>query len=102
MGCCGSSRRQFHTADQDARRTQGTNPQAAAAPAAGDSAGAPGSTSDVSGSGTVHYEYVGTTSMTVRGAATGNTYRFHNYGDRIGVDIRDVRSVDTVPNLRRV
>ena len=94
MGCCGSSRRQFHTADQDARRTQGTGPQGASAPATGNN--------DISGSGSVHYEYVGSTSITVRGAATGNIYRFHNYGDRIGVDIQDAPSIDTVPNLRRV
>lgn len=102
MGCCGSSRRQFHTADQDARRTQGATPQEAAAPASDNSAGAAGNTNGASGSGTVHYEYVGSTSITVRGSATGNIYRFHNYGDRIGVDFQDAPSMDTVPNLRRV
>jgi hypothetical protein len=52
--------------------------------------------------GPVEYEYIGTTSITVRGAVTGNIYRFRGNGNRITVDIRDVPAINSVPNLRRV
>ena len=48
------------------------------------------------------FEYSGKTAMTVVGAGTGRSYRFRTTGDRVQIDIRDLRSVTCVPNLIRV
>lgn len=49
----------------------------------------------------VAFEYTGPTSMTVRGAATGASYRFAGPGARVAVDPRDAPSLLAVPRLRR-
>jgi len=85
MSCCGNSRRQQAAPAQNAP---------AAAPA--------GTVGETSARGPVYYEYIGATSITVRGAATGTIYRFGSFGSRVAVDGRDVPTMDTVPNLRRV
>ncbi len=93
MGCCGQSRKQFHTHSQNssvpgsqAETTSANRPDAVS----GDNAES------------VQYEYIGATSITVRGPATGNIYRFRAYGDRVIVDARDASMIDSVPDLRRV
>jgi hypothetical protein len=40
--------------------------------------------------------------MTVRGSATGASYRFIHHGAILAVDPRDSRTVAQVPGLRRV
>jgi hypothetical protein len=48
------------------------------------------------------FQYVGTTGLTVIGAATGARYRFDSPGATVAVDFRDQQSLLNVPNLRRV
>ena len=74
MACCGQSRQAYAAA---ARPVQYT-------------------------SGTPIFEYVGVTSLTVTGPATGRTYRFERSGARVEIDSRDLQSLGRVPNLRRV
>lgn len=106
MGCCGNSRREYHnTPAQTPAATQATTPATAPAsnpvitpdsvPAATQEQGRAGLPSEV------YYEYVGATTITVRGSATGNIYRFRHSGHRVGIDPRDVPSLDMVPHLRR-
>jgi hypothetical protein len=49
---------------------------------------------------TVLFEYLGPTGLTVRGAATGRSYRFAATGSRVSVDRRDAPSLRAVPHLR--
>jgi hypothetical protein len=51
---------------------------------------------------TIRYEYVGHTGLTVFGGATRHRYRFASTGAQVAVDARDGKSLDVVPNLRRV
>ena len=51
---------------------------------------------------TAIFEYVGPTSMMVRGPATGNTYRFTARGMRLRVDARDRVHLLGIPHLRMV
>jgi len=48
------------------------------------------------------FEYVGRTSLTVRGPVTGTVYRFQRKGSRVSVRTRDALAIAAVPNLRRV
>ena len=48
------------------------------------------------------FEYVGRTALTVVGPATGIRYHFDRPGARLMVDLRDRRSLATVPHLRQV
>jgi hypothetical protein len=48
------------------------------------------------------FQYVGTTALTVVGAATGTRYRFDSPGATVAIDFRDQQSLLNVPNLRRV
>ena len=48
------------------------------------------------------YEYTGKTGMTVTGSISGARYRFDRPGARVQIDGRDVPSMRTLPNLRRV
>jgi hypothetical protein len=48
------------------------------------------------------FQYMGRTGMTVRGPATGRTYRFAGHGARLAVDPRDRQGLSRVPNLRQV
>ena len=50
----------------------------------------------------VAFEYVGRTSLTVRGPVTGAVYRFQRKGSRVSVRARDSVALAGVPNLRRV
>src|SRR5215471_11148195 len=50
----------------------------------------------------VVFEYVGRTSLTVRGPVTGAIYRFQRKGSRVSVRARDSVALAAVPNLRRV
>jgi hypothetical protein len=50
----------------------------------------------------VEFCSVGTKAITVLGPITRNQYRFVGPGARVAVDPRDARSIDGVPNLRRV
>jgi hypothetical protein len=49
----------------------------------------------------VRFTYVGQTSMTAIGSATGRLYRFDGPGITLAVDRRDAYSLGTVPVLRR-
>jgi len=48
------------------------------------------------------FEYIGTTSLTAVGAATGRRYHFEHGGARCEVDPRDQASLARVPKLRRL
>ena len=48
------------------------------------------------------FEYLGATSLTVVGSATGRVYSFDRPGARSEVDTRDQPSVARVPLLRRI
>jgi hypothetical protein len=48
------------------------------------------------------FEYLGATSLTVVGSATGRVYSFDGPGARSEVDGRDQPSVARVPLLRRI
>ena len=50
----------------------------------------------------VEFQLVGPRAVTVFGPLTRNQYRFAAPGARVAVDPRDARSIDGVPNLRRV
>jgi uncharacterized protein (DUF2126 family) len=48
------------------------------------------------------FEYIGATSLTAVGAATGQRYHFAHGGARREVDPRDQASLARVPKLRRL
>ena len=48
------------------------------------------------------FQYVGSTALTVFGAASGTRYRFTAPGAIVRVDARDAASMSAVPNLRPV
>jgi hypothetical protein len=48
------------------------------------------------------YEYTGLTAMTVAGPVSGQTYRFASPGAKAQVDMRDVASMASLPNLQRL
>ena len=48
------------------------------------------------------FRYVGTTGLTVVGAATGTRYRFDSPGAVVAVDFRDRPSLQAVPHLHQV
>lgn len=50
----------------------------------------------------VEFQYVGPTAVTVFGPVTRNRYRFPGPGARVAIDPRDARSIEGVPNVRRV
>jgi hypothetical protein len=50
----------------------------------------------------IEFLYVGARAITVIGPVSRNQYRFMGPGARVAIDPRDARSVDGVPNLRRV
>lgn len=50
----------------------------------------------------VRYRYVGLSSLTVYGSATGKVYHFTKQGDEILIDGRDTLGMSSVPNVRRV
>jgi len=52
--------------------------------------------------GSVFFEYVGGTAMTVIGPATGVDYRFGWPGAQVSVDISDAAALTSVPHLRKV
>ena len=84
MSCCGEKRRRFNEKmpDQTFEVAEFT----------------PGEAPD----GSTFFEYVGGTAMTVVGPATGRRYRFGWSGARVAVDLKDVRALRAVPNLRKV
>lgn len=84
MSCCGNSRKQY--------QAPAHNPAAMPSPAP-----EPEQMQEP-----VYYEYTGATAISVRGSATGNIYRFREFGSRVAVDSRDTATLDTVPNVRRV
>lgn len=87
MGCCGKKREQF-LAGVRTGPPSNTRPSVVQhlQPATHDR---------------VFFEYLGNTGMTVVGPATGKRYRFDRPGARLEVDLRDRRSLATVPNLRQ-
>lgn len=50
----------------------------------------------------VQFEYVGRTSLTSIGPITGQRYRFGMPGARVAVDLRDRRSLLSIPHLRQI
>ena len=51
--------------------------------------------------GTIVFEYIGRTALTVIGPASRRTYRFDQPGARLSVDIRDRPAIDALPMLKR-
>lgn len=84
MSCCGNSRKQYQAPAQNLAAMPSTEPEPAQMQEP------------------VYYEYIGATAISVRGSATGNIYRFREFGTRVAVDARDIATLDTVPNVRRV
>lgn len=52
--------------------------------------------------GTVAFEYIGMTRLTVIGPVTRKRYEFQGLGARVHVDRSDSNSLANVPTLRRV
>jgi hypothetical protein len=52
--------------------------------------------------GTVAFEYIGMTRLTVIGPVTRKRYEFAGLGARVNVDRSDSNSLAVVPTLRRV
>ena len=52
--------------------------------------------------GTVVFEYIGRTALTVIGSVSGIKYRFDHPGARLTVDARDRDSLDQGPMLKQV
>ena len=50
----------------------------------------------------IRFEYFGRTGLTVKGPASGRTYRFERSGFQIEVDARDAASMSAIPNLTQV
>ena len=50
----------------------------------------------------VQLEYVGRTSLSAIGPATGRRYRFGMPGARVAVDLRDRQSLLSIPHLRQI
>jgi hypothetical protein len=93
MGCCGD-RRQSYAAQLGgpfARAVVGSRP------AGSDVARADAGAAD---GGTIVFEYVGHTALTVQGPFSGKVYRFDEPGARLHVDACDRGALATVPALR--
>jgi hypothetical protein len=52
--------------------------------------------------GTVTFEYIGRTALSVVGGVTGTRYRFEQPGIRLAVDRRDRDSLDMLPMLKQL
>jgi hypothetical protein len=50
---------------------------------------------------TMTLEYVGPTGLTIRGPASGKTYRFPTNGTQLAVDARDAQFLLAIPSLRK-
>ena len=50
----------------------------------------------------VYLQYLGTTTLTAVGAATGTRYHFDSPGDIVAVDTRDQPWLRAIPHLRQV
>ncbi|WP_273566081.1 hypothetical protein [Maribacter halichondriae] len=48
------------------------------------------------------FEYIGTSSLSVKGSITNKSYTFRFKGDILAIDIRDVPSMLAEPYLQRV
>ena len=88
--CCGNRRSQY-------RGTTIAPPPPRVAP---NLAGAPQSFAPPRPGAT--FEYTGQTGLTVKGAVTGQSYRFDRPGARLAVDPRDRPSMAAIPVLRLV
>ncbi len=88
MGCCGGKRNQFH-------RTLPDRPGLEAAGRLSPSLA--GVTYDV-----IHFEYLGSSALTVLGPITHKRYHFDAGGAKIAVDRRDAPSLLAVPHLKQV
>jgi hypothetical protein len=83
MGCCGSNRKQSHSAPAPA--SSSAPPQPAR-----------------QGASVAVFRYDGSTSLTIIGPTTGRKYWFDRPGAEVAVDLRDRSSVARVPRLREV
>lgn len=84
MSCCGKKRANLAARSSPRPERFVRGPMPAAQPA-----------------GEAVIEYVGATSLIVRGPASGRVYRFFSRGARLAVDARDAASLLAVPHLRR-
>ena len=82
MSCCGGNRRQLRRSAIMRQPTYQTAPVRAVQRSS------------------VLFEYLGSTGLTVRGAATGRSYRFAATGSQVAVDRRDAPSLRAIPHLR--
>ena len=80
MACCGQKRGQISTAGVAAKAKTTAMPV----------------------SKFVLYEYTGKTAMVVNAPASGLRYHFASLGAKVQVDLRDVASMEALPNLKRV
>jgi hypothetical protein len=81
--CCGQQRKQYRSANSVTRVALLLK-----------------NTADRSRLSTVKFEYFGRTALTVLGV-TGKSYHFERPGFQVEVDLRDVNSLASVPNLRQ-
>jgi hypothetical protein len=80
MGCCGQRRAQMTTGGTVQAEANRSRPVSRVA----------------------LYEYTGMTAMTVAGPVSGSKYRFAAPGAKVQVALRDVASMSSLPNLRRL
>ena len=84
MSCCGRRRRSHQRMSGQAFERGETTPTGPPA-------------------GSVFFEYVGGTAMTVVGPVTGRRYRFGWPGAQVAIDEQDAHSLQMhVPNLRKI
>ncbi len=84
MSCCGRKTPTFSVASQS-RTTSSVNPATGSRPDA-----------------YVYFQYLGNTSATVLGTASGKRYQFDARGDIKPVDVRDRRALAHIPQFRQV
>jgi hypothetical protein len=87
--CCGKSRAQWRSSAIPRVAPPTLAPQVAGA-------GAPSAKSP-----SVTFEYIGRTTLLVRGPVSKRSYHFDKPGRRLEIDARDSVSLVTVPMLRR-
>ena len=61
-----------------------------------------GDNHSVSLPGRSYFKYTGSPPLTIKGMVTGNIYLFHNAGDTLEIDHRDVSFITGTPNLMRL
>lgn len=89
MSCCGNKRAEYQHLNQPV-----ASPGYAAIP--------PGQVTNQGSQEVVYFQYIGQTSLSVRGVFSRASYFFPNPGSILAVNPRDASGLAAVPHLRRV